>query len=250
LTPVRISQHAFTHIPKIVGALRKQLIAQTRQPLGMGLHGVLPTEGGAFPLGNCRGGDLDEVGILKQLGVGGENRRFRLLSMAMKLSTQGFELPGRLVYGIIEQPPLLIGRAPSSFTWISTWRTWYTSPTASPDDAATPVISLGSASFLGAGAAIGAIVIVAGAETGTQPSSPSPSAIIGVSLFTASRASGPLAKSTTLSPRAVSSAIKDVTLRAFAERSPSCSLISLLNAFAVLLKTAAGCAWRPFGFGK
>jgi hypothetical protein len=78
----------------------------------MGLHGVLPTEGGAFPLGNCRGGDLDEVGILKQLGVGGENRRFRLLSMAMKLSTQGFELPGRLVYGIIEQPPLLAGRAP------------------------------------------------------------------------------------------------------------------------------------------
>jgi hypothetical protein len=44
--------------------------------------------------------------------------------MTMKLRTQRFELPGCPVYGIIEQPPLLIGRPPSSFTWISTWRTW------------------------------------------------------------------------------------------------------------------------------
>jgi hypothetical protein len=83
------------------------------------------------------------------------------------------------------------------------------------------VIRFGFTSFLGAGAAIGATVIVAGADTGTQPSSPRPSAIIGVSLSSASRASGPLATSKTLSPRAVSNAIKDVTLRAFAERSPS-----------------------------
>ena len=107
-----------------------------------------------------------------------------------------------------------------------------------------------SASDLGAGAEIADSVIVASADAGMQPSSPRPSAIIGVSLSTASRASGPLATSRTLSPRAVSRAINDVTLRALAKRSPSCSRISLLNVLAVLLSTAAGRACKPFGFGR
>ena len=102
-------QHALANVPKIIGALREELIAKTCEPLGVSLYRVLPGEGGALALGDCGGGDLDEIGILEQLGMRGENGGLRLFLMAMKLSTQGFQLPGRLVDGIIEQAPLLIG---------------------------------------------------------------------------------------------------------------------------------------------
>ena len=92
--------------------------------------------------------------------------------------------------------------------------------------------------------------MAASAVVGTHPSSPSPSAIMGVSLSTASLASGPFATNTTLSPSAVSRASNDVTLRAFAERSPSWRRISLLNVLATLLNTAAGRACKPLGFGR
>jgi hypothetical protein len=127
------------------------LIAQTRQPLGMGLYGVLPGEGGALPLGNCRGGDFDEVGILEQFGMGGEYRRFRLFLMAMKLRTRASKLPGRSVYQHLRAAAaFLIGRAPLFLHLISTWRTCYLANRQSGRCRDT-CERFGSASFLGAG---------------------------------------------------------------------------------------------------
>ena len=112
LDPGKELQHALANVPKIVGALREELIAQTCEPLGVSLYRALPGEGGALALGDRGGGDLDEIRILEQLGMRGENGGLRLFLMAMKLGAQGFKLPGRLVYGVIEQSPLLVGRTP------------------------------------------------------------------------------------------------------------------------------------------
>ena len=109
LDPGKELQHALANVPKIVGALREQLIAKTCEPVSVGLYRAFPGEGGALALGDCGGGDLDEIRILEQLGMRGENGGLRLFLMAMKLSPQGFQLPGRLVDCVIEQSPLLVG---------------------------------------------------------------------------------------------------------------------------------------------
>mgnify|MGYP003694409257 CR=1 FL=1 len=75
---MRISSTRSPTSRKIVGALREELIAQTGEPLGVSLYGAFPGEGGALALGDRGGGDLDEIGILEQLGMRGENGGFRL----------------------------------------------------------------------------------------------------------------------------------------------------------------------------
>jgi len=76
--------------------VRQELIAQTCQPLSVRIYGVLPSKGGALPLGNCGGCYLDEIGILKQLRMRGEDGCFRLFLVAMQLGPQGLKLPSRL----------------------------------------------------------------------------------------------------------------------------------------------------------
>ena len=78
LIPVRNSQHALANVAQIIGALREQLIAQTCEPLRVSLYRALPGEGGALALGDCGVGDLDEIRILEQLGMRGENGGLRL----------------------------------------------------------------------------------------------------------------------------------------------------------------------------
>ena len=70
-------EHAHADVAQVVGALREQLIAQTGEPLGVGLDGAFPGEGGALALGDRGVGDLEEIGIVEQLGVRGEDGGLR-----------------------------------------------------------------------------------------------------------------------------------------------------------------------------
>jgi hypothetical protein len=92
-------------------------------------------------------------------------------------------------------------------------------------------------------------VVVAGAGAGTQPSSPQPSVSTRASFSTAAFASRPWATTRTFAPCDTSSAMMAVMLRAFACRSPICSVIVEAKLFARFASTAAGRAWSPDAFG-
>jgi hypothetical protein len=66
-------QHALANIPKIIGALCEELIAQTGEPFGVSLDRVLPRESGTFALRDRGGGYFDEIRVLQQFGMRREN---------------------------------------------------------------------------------------------------------------------------------------------------------------------------------
>ena len=199
-------QHALADIAQIVGALGEQLVAQTGEPVSVGLNGVFPGEGSTLPLRNSGGGNVDQIGILEELGMRRENGGFRLLLVAMQLSAQRFELSGCLIQGIVEQAPLLV-RPAALFLHLNIHMTdlvdfpyRQTRGRRHSDDEIWINLLLGRW--------CGDRRCIHGRQRGGWHAAliSSPSAIIGVSFSNASFASGPLATKTTLSPSAISTA--------------------------------------------
>ena len=73
LDPGEELQHALANVPKVIGALGEELIAQTCEPFSVSLYRALPREGGTLALRDRGGGDLDEIRVLQQFGMRGEN---------------------------------------------------------------------------------------------------------------------------------------------------------------------------------
>ena len=95
-------EHAQADVAHIVGALGEQFVAQRGEPSAWSRGRALPRERGALALGDRGLGDLEEVGIVEQLLVRGEDRGLGGIGL-LKLRAQGGELSARLVDGVGEQ---------------------------------------------------------------------------------------------------------------------------------------------------
>ncbi len=86
------SEHAQADIAHIVGALREQFVAKGREPFGMNFSRAFPGECSALALRDGGVSDVEEIRIIQQLGVRGEDRGLGRISFAVQLSAQALEL--------------------------------------------------------------------------------------------------------------------------------------------------------------
>ena len=177
-TPGENPEHAQTDVAQIVRALREQSITQRRESIGVSRDRFLPAERRALSFGDRRIDDLEQIRIFEQLLVRGEDRGLRRIGLGVKLRAQRFELSLRVSIAAAKLPRSVSTPAPSSFDHRSyRGEPERPRPTASPGEAGTPNSKFGSVDLRrGGGADSGAMVVVAGAGAGVQPSSPRPCA--------------------------------------------------------------------------
>ena len=90
-----VKKNALTDIAHVVGALCEELVSQGGETIRVQLGRFLPGESRALALRNGRVGNIEKVRIIEQLGVRGEDRGFRGISLRMQRGTQRLELTAR-----------------------------------------------------------------------------------------------------------------------------------------------------------
>ena len=100
--PGQQGQHPPPHVAQIVGASRQQFVAQAGQSVGVGGKRPPPGELGAFALGQRRMGDVQQVGIVQQFLMGGEDGGLVGGALAVQARLQGFQLHRGLIDRLVQ----------------------------------------------------------------------------------------------------------------------------------------------------
>ena len=82
-------EHAAADVANIVGTLGEEFVAQRGESFRVKLGGILPGKRRALSLGHGRVRDLEEIGIVEQLGMRGKDRCLAWVGFRVELRAQG-----------------------------------------------------------------------------------------------------------------------------------------------------------------
>ena len=108
-------QHPPAHVAQVVGAGRQQFVAQAGQPVGMSGESAMPGEFGALALGQRRMGDVQQVGVVQQFLMGGEDGGLVGGALTVQARLQGFQLHVGLIDRLVQPVALLLRIALGGF---------------------------------------------------------------------------------------------------------------------------------------
>ncbi len=100
-------QDAPAHVPQVDGTPGHDRVPELGQALRMGGVGPLPREGRALALGDGALGDVEQVGVLQELLVGGEDGRLLGIRLGLQLRLKLLQLVLAPVHGVLELAALL-----------------------------------------------------------------------------------------------------------------------------------------------